>query len=85
MEKNIEKTEKMEKTEKPAVPKRCQKENCRHKLGLVPFDCRCGKYFCAEHRFSEYHGCTYNYKEDHKKELLKFMSSPVVTRKIEVL
>ncbi len=67
------------------VPKRCQFETCRHKLGLVSFACRCGQYFCGEHRIAECHKCTFNYKEDHKKELLKYMSSPIVAAKIEVL
>lgn len=76
--------EESESTQK-SVPKRCQFESCRHKLGLVPFGCRCEKYFCATHRFSDDHKCTYNYKDDHKKELLKFMSSPVLKPKIEIL
>ena len=76
---------KNEKTQASKTPKRCQFEGCRHKLGLVPFGCRCEKYFCSQHRFSDDHKCSYNFKEDHKKELLKFMSSPIVAQKIEVL
>ena len=61
---------------------RCAHEGCRRKLGLVPFTCRCTKDFCVEHRGSDAHGCTYDYKADHKKELLKFMSTAVVGQKV---
>ena len=67
------------------VPKRCQFDCCKYKIGLTSYPCRCGKYYCPSHRFSEDHQCTYNYKEDQKKELLKFMSSPVVAAKIEIV
>lgn len=67
------------------IPKRCQQENCKHKLGLTPFTCRCGKHFCASHRYAEDHNCSHDYREDQKKELLKLMSSPVIAAKVEVL
>lgn len=66
-------------------PKRCQFETCKCKLGLVAYPCRCSKYFCSEHRFSDDHKCSYNFKEDQKKTLLKYMSSPVISAKVEVL
>jgi AN1-type zinc finger protein 5/6 len=34
--------------EKPKVKKRC--EQCNKKVGLLGFECKCGKYFCAGHR-----------------------------------
>lgn len=66
-------------------PKRCQYDTCKCKLGLTSFGCKCGLYFCEKHRYSEEHSCTFDYKEEQKKELLKHMSSPVIAQKIEVL
>jgi predicted nucleic acid binding AN1-type Zn finger protein len=64
---------------------RCAHEGCRRKLGLVPFTCRCTKDFCAEHRGGDAHACTYDYKAEHKKELLKYMSTAVVGQKVIVI
>ncbi|CAN6868051.1 unnamed protein product [Brassica oleracea] len=35
---------------------------CRKKVGLTVFRCRCGDLFCAEHRYSDRHDCSYDYK-----------------------
>jgi hypothetical protein len=75
----------MKETEQVKAPKRCQFDCCKVKLGLIAFPCRCGNFYCPTHRFSEDHKCTYNYKEDQKKELLKFMSSPVIAPKVEIM
>lgn len=75
----------MKQLEQTKPPKRCQFDCCKMKLGLVPFACRCGNYYCSTHRFSDDHKCTYNYKEDHKKELLKYLSSPVIAPKVEIM
>lgn len=65
--------------------KRCNHDSCHCKLGLTAFECKCGLYFCGKHRYPEEHKCTFDYKESQKKELLKFMSSPVLAPKIEIL
>lgn len=67
------------------IPKRCQKEDCKCKLTLTSFPCRCEKYFCEKHRYSADHACTYDYKAEHKKELNKYMSSPVIQAKVQVI
>jgi len=43
---------------------RCNFESCRTRLGLIPFDCKCGFKFCAMHRHSFDHDCTFDYKKD---------------------
>ncbi|KAK9692372.1 hypothetical protein RND81_09G259800 [Saponaria officinalis] len=43
-----------------AVVKRCS--GCRKRVGLTGFRCRCGDLFCAEHRYSDRHECSYDYK-----------------------
>ncbi|CAK9154886.1 unnamed protein product [Ilex paraguariensis] len=35
---------------------------CRRKVGLTGFRCRCGELFCSEHRYSDRHDCSYDYK-----------------------
>ncbi|XP_062199301.1 zinc finger A20 and AN1 domain-containing stress-associated protein 1-like [Phragmites australis] len=36
--------------------------SCRKRVGLTGFRCRCGEMFCGEHRYSDQHGCSYDYK-----------------------
>ncbi|XP_022756764.1 zinc finger A20 and AN1 domain-containing stress-associated protein 5-like [Durio zibethinus] len=42
------------------VVNRCS--GCRKRVGLTGFRCRCGELFCAEHRYSDRHDCSYDYK-----------------------
>lgn len=35
---------------------------CRKRVGLTGFRCRCGELFCAEHRYSDRHDCSFDYK-----------------------
>ncbi len=67
------------------APKRCMKEGCKCKLKLTDYACRCGKYFCGEHRLSEYHGCTFDYKAFNKEYLLKTLSTPIVAEKVAII
>ncbi|GJM98435.1 hypothetical protein PR202_ga15449 [Eleusine coracana subsp. coracana] len=36
--------------------------SCRKRVGLTGFRCRCGELFCGQHRYSDRHGCSYDYK-----------------------
>jgi predicted nucleic acid binding AN1-type Zn finger protein len=76
-------TRKMNTQEK--IPKRCQCNDCRMKLNLTTYPCRCGKYFCSSHRYSEDHNCTYDFKAHAKKELLKTMSTPIIAGKVGII
>lgn len=40
---------------------------CKKKLGLTGFECRCGKYYCGIHRYSDQHNCPFDYKSDGRK------------------
>ncbi|KPP66425.1 AN1-type zinc finger protein 5-like [Scleropages formosus] len=48
------------------TPDKSKKKNrcftCRKKVGLTGFDCRCGNLFCAIHRYSDKHDCSYDYR-----------------------
>ncbi|XP_042447872.1 zinc finger A20 and AN1 domain-containing stress-associated protein 1-like [Zingiber officinale] len=43
-----------------ATANRCS--SCRKRVGLAGFRCRCGKLFCGQHRYSDRHGCSFDYK-----------------------
>jgi len=49
---------------------------CRKKVGLTGFECRCGGLFCAVHRYSDEHNCTYDYREHGAQEIRR--NNPVV-------
>lgn len=57
--------------------KRWRCSQCRRKLNITnAHTCRCGKHFCAAHRYAETHSCTYDYKADGKKFLAQ--ANPLV-------
>ncbi|XP_063703873.1 AN1-type zinc finger protein 6 [Culicoides brevitarsis] len=49
---------------------------CRKKVGLTGFECRCGGLFCAIHRYSDKHECTFDYREHGAAEIRR--NNPVV-------
>ncbi|KAL2511607.1 Zinc finger A20 and AN1 domain-containing stress-associated protein 5 [Abeliophyllum distichum] len=49
---------------------------CRRKVGLTGFRCRCGELFCSEHRYSDRHDCSYDYKAAGREAIEK--ENPVV-------
>ncbi|CAN4104759.1 unnamed protein product [Withania somnifera] len=55
---------------------RCSGAGCRRKVGLMPFRCRCGEVFCSEHRYSDRHDCTYDYKAAGREVIAR--ENPVV-------
>ncbi|KAM6980187.1 AN1-type zinc finger protein 6 [Aplochiton taeniatus] len=61
--------------DKPKVKKsRCF--TCRKKVGLTGFDCRCGNMFCAMHRYSDIHSCTFDYKAEAAEKIRK--ENPII-------
>lgn len=54
--------------------KRCSK--CNKKLGLLPFNCKCGSLFCSACRHPESHDCTYDFRAQAKEQILK--QNPVI-------
>lgn len=55
---------------------RCSCSGCRRKLGLMGFRCRCGDMFCSEHRYSDRHDCSYDYKAAGREAIAR--ENPVV-------
>ncbi|KAK2719108.1 AN1-type zinc finger protein 6-like [Artemia franciscana] len=55
---------------------------CRKKVGLTGFECRCGGMYCAVHRYSDKHDCTFDYRE-HGAEEIRRNNPIVVGQKIQ--
>ncbi|XP_022865224.1 zinc finger A20 and AN1 domain-containing stress-associated protein 5-like [Olea europaea var. sylvestris] len=49
---------------------------CRRKVGLTGFRCRCGELFCADHRYTDRHDCSYDYKAAGREAITR--ENPVV-------
>ncbi|KAK4488625.1 hypothetical protein RD792_004394 [Penstemon davidsonii] len=55
-------------------PKRCG--TCKKRVGLTGFNCRCGNTFCAVHRYSDKHECSFDYRTEGQEAIAK--ANPVV-------
>ena len=61
-------------------PKRCENDGCKIKLVLSDFACKCDKFYCAQHRYSDNHRCSYDYKAAGKNVLEKQMPAISATK-----
>lgn len=50
--------------------------SCLRKVGLTGFRCRCGDLFCGQHRYSDTHDCSFDYKALGREQISK--ANPVV-------
>tara|TARA_B100001093_G_scaffold317163_1_gene302561 strand:+ start:1344 stop:1571 length:228 start_codon:yes stop_codon:yes gene_type:complete len=64
--------------------KRCSFEGCNKKLTILDVPCKCKLIFCKNHKFFTNHNCSYDYKNDYKKLLIK-NNPKVVCKSIEVI
>lgn len=46
-------------------------EQCKKKLGIMEYKCKCGKLFCISHLQAETHNCSYDYKAEAQQVLRK--------------
>jgi len=46
---------------------------CSKKLKLTDIECRCGLRLCSEHRYSDRHECTFDYKKQQQEKLKTFI------------
>jgi len=58
-----------EKEAKDTKKKKNRCLSCKKKLGLTGFSCRCGGLYCAIHRYSDKHDCSFDYKAMGEKEI----------------
>ena len=61
----------------PKNNNRCCAEGCRKKLTIFKFDCKCGSSTCIDHKYPDKHNCSFDYKEQYKKELT--IKNPIVS------
>lgn len=64
------------KDDKDTKKKKNRCATCRKKVGLTGFQCRCGGLYCAVHRYSDKHDCSFNYREMGAQEIRR--NNPVV-------
>lgn len=50
--------------------------SCKKKVGLTGIRCRCGNTFCSQHRYSDMHSCSYDYKAAGRDDIAQ--ANPVV-------
>ena len=60
---------------------RCAHGECRKKIKLMGFDCKCKLRFCISHLPAEVHNCTYDYKSEGQNRL-KETNQPIVPTKV---
>jgi uncharacterized NAD-dependent epimerase/dehydratase family protein len=48
---------------------RCAYKECKKKVTMYGFDCRCGKRFCSTHLPSDLHSCTFDYRKAGQEQL----------------
>ena len=59
-------------------------EECKKKLPITAFPCRCGNQYCELHRSDVVHKCTFDYK----KENINYLSTTlikVISKQVEVI
>jgi len=67
-----------------SVPKekpRCTQ--CKKKLGLMSYTCKCEKLFCISHLQPQEHACTFDYKAAADIILIKHLESEPRAQKLE--
>lgn len=62
--------------DKDSKKKKNRCATCRKKVGLTGFECRCGGLYCAIHRYSDKHECSFDYRELGAAEIRR--NNPVV-------
>ncbi len=71
--------------EKSEIKKnRCTHDQCKKKVGLLGFDCKCGGYYCANHRHTDQHNCK-SLQEiiKNERDILAKQNLKVVAEKLE--
>lgn len=66
-------------TQKEGKKKKSRCLNCKKKVGLTGFTCRCGGLYCSIHRYSDKHECNFDYKELGAEEIRR--CNPVIVAK----
>ena len=57
---------------KETKPQKIPKQKCYHcnaKLKMIVFTCKCNHIFCQKHLGAHSHNCSYDYKNEKKKQI----------------
>lgn len=65
-----------EQPEKPVQANKSRCFECKKKVGLLGFECRCGYVYCSSHRHAADHSCTFDYAGFDRERLAK--ANPLV-------
>jgi len=68
----VEKMEVEVNTSMPQVKEQKNKKlcaTCNKKLKITDVECRCGLRLCSDHRYTDRHECTFDYKEQQRRKL----------------
>jgi len=55
----------------PKVIARCPFKDCKKKLSLMNYACKCGVVYCPAHVADTVHNCTYDFKAEYQAKLNK--------------
>ena len=74
------------KTKEPQKPKkpRCSHAECRKKIGLMGFTCKCSQTFCFTHQSPHAHDCSYDHGSDKRKDI-EAKNPSVIPTKLEAV
>ena len=64
--------------------KKCNFKDCNKKITIYNNPCKCKLIFCKKHSFFLDHNCTYDYKNEHKKQL-KILNPKIINKCLEVI
>ena len=70
-------------SQKSRKANKCPHPECKKKIKITDFKCKCNKTFCSKHRPPEMHDCDYDYKCKNPNE--KIEEAKCVEDKIERL
>ena len=82
--KNEVKTTYIDNKFKKAPDKKYKCLNCKKRLGLLKFDCKCDNTFCIVCVLPEVHKCQFNYVEEQKIKLEKKLTKKI-NEKIQII
>ena len=63
---------------------KCYLDECKKKLQLTDFKCKCNNTYCSKHRLPETHNCSYDYKS-FGRNLLDKQNQSCIAKKIAVI
>ena len=57
-------------------------EQCKKKLGIMEYKCKCEKLFCIAHLHAEEQNCNFDYKKEGQYNLRKQIDKGPLTEKV---